>query len=64
MIAAIETAVGRQAVRVECGEQPGDVPITFADIGRAQRVLGYSPKTSFVEGIGKFVAWQRSRVGS
>jgi UDP-glucuronate 4-epimerase len=63
MIATIETAVGRQAVRVRCGEQPGDVPITFADIGKAQRVLGYSPRTSFVDGIRKFVEWQRSRVG-
>jgi UDP-glucuronate 4-epimerase len=63
MIATIETAVGRPAVRVACGEQPGDVPITFADIGKAQRVLGYSPKTSFVDGIRKFVDWQRSLVG-
>jgi UDP-glucuronate 4-epimerase len=64
MIATIETAVGRQAVRAPSGEQPGDVPITFADIGKAQRLLGYSPKTSFADGIRKFMDWHRSRVGS
>jgi UDP-glucuronate 4-epimerase len=61
MIATIEAAVGRQAVRVPCGEQPGDVPITFADIGKARRLLGYSPQTPFADGIGKFVEWKRSR---
>jgi UDP-glucuronate 4-epimerase len=64
MIATIEAAVGRQAVRAPSAEQPGDVPITFADIGKAQRLLGYSPKTSFADGIRKFMDWHRSRVGS
>lgn len=61
MIAAIEEAVGRQAIRVACPEQPGDVPITFADIDKAQRMLGYAPQTPFVDGIRKFVGWQRSQ---
>jgi UDP-glucuronate 4-epimerase len=37
--------------------QPGDVPITCADISKAQKVLGYSPQTPFEEGIRKFVQW-------
>lgn len=37
--------------------QPGDVPITYADIGRAHAKLGYQPTTSLREGLGKFVEW-------
>lgn len=37
--------------------QPGDVDRTFADITKAKNMLGYEPKTSFEEGIRKFVEW-------
>jgi len=37
--------------------QPGDVNRTFADIGKAQKLLGYSPTTSVEEGIPRFVEW-------
>lgn len=40
--------------------QEGDVDITFADISRAQALIGYSPKVSFEEGISAFVEWYRS----
>ena len=36
---------------------PGDVNLTWADITKAKKVLGYNPSTSFDEGIKKFVAW-------
>lgn len=39
--------------------QPGDVPITFADIDRAKRKLGYQPTTSLKEGLERFVEWYR-----
>lgn len=35
--------------------QPGDVNITYADISKARRLLGYEPKVSFEEGIRRFV---------
>lgn len=38
-------------------DQPGDVPITYADVGRAGQVLGYSPKVPIREGLKRFVAW-------
>ncbi len=38
-------------------DQPGDVPITFADVSKAGRVLGYSPKVPIREGLRRFVAW-------
>jgi UDP-glucuronate 4-epimerase len=39
--------------------QPGDVNITFADIGRAERELGYSPKTTIDKGLEHFAKWFR-----
>jgi UDP-glucuronate 4-epimerase len=37
--------------------QPGDVPITYADVTRAQRELGYQPSTDIEEGVRLFVEW-------
>jgi UDP-glucuronate 4-epimerase len=40
-------------------DQPGDVPITYADVTKAAEVLGYSPKVPIREGLRRFVAWYR-----
>jgi len=40
-------------------EQPGDVPITFADVEKAGRLLGYAPKVPIREGVRRFVEWYR-----
>ena len=37
--------------------QPGDVPITYADIAASQRALGFEPTTPISAGIPKFVDW-------
>lgn len=39
--------------------QPGDVERTFADVSKAKDLLGYEPKTSFKQGIEKFVSWYK-----
>ena len=45
-------------------EQPGDVPITFADVTKARDMLGYVPKVPIREGIRRYVEWyQRTRRG-
>lgn len=59
LIRTIEAAVGKKAKIQRQPMQPGDVPITYADISKAQRVLGYVPKTSFSEGIERVVEWYR-----
>jgi UDP-glucuronate 4-epimerase len=59
LIQTIETAVGKKAKIQRLPMQPGDVPITYADISKARRILGYAPKTPFPEGIDKFVQWYR-----
>ncbi len=44
-------------------DQPGDVPITYADVTKANRVLGYSPKVPIREGIKRFVSWYKENQG-
>jgi UDP-glucuronate 4-epimerase len=60
LIAHIEKALGKQAVINALPEQPGDVPLTYADIGKARALLGYDPHTQIAEGIPRFVEWYRS----
>ncbi len=60
LVALIEKETGVKAVRKMAGPQPGDVPVTYADISRARAEIGYAPKTAVAEGISKFVAWYRA----
>ncbi|OPZ28648.1 MAG: UDP-glucose 4-epimerase [Lentisphaerae bacterium ADurb.BinA184] len=57
LIAAIERAVGRQAVLQMLPMQPGDVPATYADIELARRRLGFEPTTPISQGVPEFVRW-------
>jgi len=59
-IELIEQAVGESAVRVLKPMQPGDVPITFANISRAAAAFGYAPSVALKDGIPPLVAWCRS----
>ena len=43
--------------------QPGDVPITYADIDHARDLIGYAPRFSMDEGIMRFVAWYKETYG-
>ncbi|MGH9380289.1 MAG: GDP-mannose 4,6-dehydratase [Thermoanaerobaculia bacterium] len=40
-------------------DQPGDVPVTYADVSKAGRMLGYSPKVPIRQGLKRFVEWYR-----
>lgn len=59
LIAAIEAVVGKKAKINRLPEQPGDVPLTCADISKARRLLGYNPTTSLADGLPRFVEWFR-----
>jgi UDP-glucuronate 4-epimerase len=59
LIAAIERALGKQAKINQLPEQPGDVPLTCADISKARKLLGYNPKTPLAVGLPRFVEWFR-----
>lgn len=64
MIEALESALGQKAVIDRKPIQKGDVSNTFANIDKARKLLGYEPKTSFEEGIRKFLAWQNAKTGA
>ena len=57
LIAAIEKAIGKKAQINEMPEQPGDVPLTSADVSKATRLLNFKPTTHIDTGIPKFVEW-------
>ena len=59
LVELIEENLGVKAMIDRQPMQPGDVPITFADISKAKELLGYSPRTKIEAGIPKFVEWFR-----
>jgi UDP-glucuronate 4-epimerase len=59
LIALIEQACGKPAVRDQRPVQPADVPATWADISESRRDLGFAPRTPLEEGIPRFVDWYR-----
>lgn len=60
LIELLEESLGKKALIDRLPMQPGDVPLTFADISKAERMLGYHPTVKIAEGIDKFVTWFRS----
>ena len=56
----IEKVTGKKAIRERKDEQPGDVPLTWADISKAGKLLEYRPKTALEDGLKTFVAWYRT----
>ena len=59
LIATIEQAVGKKATINQLPEQPGDVPLTSADVSKANALIGFKPTTSIAQGVPKFVDWFR-----
>jgi len=57
LIAAIEKALGKKAKINRLPEQPGDMPLTCADISKAKKLLGYSPATRLSRGLPRFIDW-------
>jgi UDP-glucuronate 4-epimerase len=57
LIELLENALGKKAVIDRRPLQPGDVPITCADISKAQARLGYRPRVKIEQGIPLFVQW-------
>ena len=57
LISTIYNETGKKQNINQLPMQPGDVNITYADISKAQQLLGYQPKFNFKQGIKNFVEW-------
>ena len=57
LISLIEDNLGKKAKIKQLPIQAGDVPITYADIKKAKKLLGWEPKIKIEEGIKRLVKW-------
>lgn len=57
LVELLEDALGRKAILDRQPDQPGDVPVTYADLTQAAADLDYAPKVPIEEGIHRFVRW-------
>jgi nucleoside-diphosphate-sugar epimerase len=55
----VEALLGRSARIERQPRHPADVTATWADISKAERLLGWKPETSFRKGVEALVAWYR-----
>ena len=58
-VEAIETSLGKKALKNFMPMQPGDVVTTWADISLLQKLTGFRPVTDYHQGVTKFVQWYR-----
>lgn len=59
LINLLEKSLGVEAVVDRQPMQPGDVPVTYADVSKARKLLNYDPRTKIEDGIPRFVEWFR-----
>jgi len=64
LIDALGEALGTQPLIVGMPTQPGDVEITYANIDKAKRMLGYDPSATLEFGLQEFVTWRRQLSGA
>jgi UDP-glucuronate 4-epimerase len=57
LIKLIEDELGKKAKIRKMPNQPGDVPITYADIMKSKKMLDYQPKVRIEDGIRRFTEW-------
>jgi len=60
LVAALERATGKRARLERHPDQPGDVPITFAAVDKARRLLGFQARVPLEEGLRRSVEWYRN----
>jgi UDP-glucuronate 4-epimerase len=64
LVSQLERALGRPARLKRLPDQPGDVPITYADLTAAAAGLGYRCTTPLADGVQRFAAWYLAEKGA
>ena len=64
MVETMEKISGYKANLEFCNFQKGDMPMTYADISKAGKMLGYSPKMNFEDGMKNFFKWFKKKESS
>ncbi len=59
LVRALESATGRSAILDRQPDQPGDVPVTYAAVEKAERLLGFKARVPLEEGLRRSVEWYR-----
>ena len=59
MIALLERIIGKRTTIEKMPIQPGEMPITYADITAMEADYGFQPRTTLAEGLQRFVGWFR-----
>ena len=57
LVSTIEKVLDKKAILNKLPEQQGDVPVTCADITKAQQLLNYNPSTKLEDGLREFIKW-------
>lgn len=57
LVSLLEEVSGRKALIQKMPAQPGDVELTYADVSKARKMLGYQPQTPIRQGLTNFVHW-------
>ena len=63
LVSALERATGRRARLDRLPLQPGDVPVTFASVEKAEELLGFRARVPLEEGLRRAVTWYRGTAG-
>jgi nucleoside-diphosphate-sugar epimerase len=57
LISAIEIRSAKKRKINQLQSRPGDMPLTYADISKARKLLAYNPTTKLSEGLPRFIDW-------
>jgi UDP-glucuronate 4-epimerase len=60
LVRLLEEALGVQAIVDRKPAQPGDMPLTSADVSKARQVLAWAPRVPLRDGVSTFARWIRS----
>ena len=61
LVELLQAGLGKPAKIEWLPDQPGDVPITYADVSKAQTELGYAPRVPIEDGVARFCAWVKEQ---